>query len=122
MAEIVGGVFPPITLKMADALVAAWPSGFVIVKVCPPEDAFATAEMCNVRCAGSVYWMLLTVMPKPLKAAAIRLENPAPGSKKPEPFVKVPVTVTVTLFDPAAIVAGLQLAGVAGGGANNFAT
>ena len=49
-----------------------------------------------------MYCTVLTVMPLPLIAAAMRFENPAPGSKKPSPFVELPVTTTNTLLLPAA--------------------
>ena len=52
--------------------------------------------------------------------AAIRFEKPAPGSKKPEPDVKVPVIVTVVEDWPADTLESDD-AGVAGGGAMSCA-
>ena len=45
-----------------------------------------------------------------------------PGSKNPEPFVEVPVIVTVTDAWPGRIVLGAAEAGVAGGGAFSWIT
>ena len=52
----------------------------------------------------------------------MRLANPAPGSKKPEPAPDVPVIVTFTDDWPAATVDGFADEGVAGGGANKRTT
>ena len=66
--------------------------------------------------------ILFTTMP-PLTDAAIWLNGRAgagrlaPGSKKPLPLSIVPVTITSTDACPIRTDAGLQLDGVAGGGA-----
>ena len=51
----------------------------------------------------------------------MRLVNPAPGSKKPDPEMDEPVTVTLTDAWPVWTV-GLAEIGVAGGGAMSLAT
>src|SRR5437764_692877 len=68
---------------------------------------------------GFAYVMLFTTMP-PLAAAAIRLGNPTPGSKNPDPDTTFPFTVTATEFCPLVTLAGIIDAGLAGGGAINF--
>src|ERR1051325_6714740 len=65
--------------------------------------------------------MLFTVTPSPFTTAARRFEKPAPGSKKPEPLITEPITVTFVVV-PAVIDDGEQLTGVAGGGASSFRT
>jgi len=62
----------------------------------------------------------LTVTP-PVTLAPIRFAKPVPGSKNPDPDAELPVMVTVTEDWPMAMLE-LADAGVAGGGASNFAT
>jgi len=61
-----------------------------------------------------------TVTP-PLTLALMRLENPEPGSKNPEPDVDVPVIVTLVELDPNGTLLLAEL-GCAGGGASNLIT
>jgi hypothetical protein len=62
----------------------------------------------------------LTVTP-PVTLAPIRFAKPVPGSKNPDPDPELPVMVTVAEDWPRATLE-LADAGVAGGGASNFAT
>jgi len=61
-----------------------------------------------------------TVTP-PVTFALMCFTNPEPGSKNPDPDAELPVMVTVTEDWPRATLE-LADAGVAGGGASNFAT
>jgi hypothetical protein len=61
-----------------------------------------------------------TVTP-PVALALIRLGNPLPGSKNPDPEDDVPVIVTFTELDPKGT-PELADDGCAGGGATSFAT
>src|SRR5258705_2511738 len=122
IVEIVGGVSPPVTVKIPEAETTVWPSGFVMLRLRAPVAAAAEIEMFRVTLEGFPYKTLFTVMPAPLNAAVSRFEKPAPGSKKPEPFVDTPLTNTFTFALPAASDSGLQLSGVAGGGARTFTT
>ena len=65
---------------------------------------------------GSTKLTELTVTPEPLKEAAKRPLNPAPGSKKPEPLFEEPVTLMFDVW-PKPRLFGARLAIVAGGGA-----
>ena len=61
-----------------------------------------------------------TVIP-PVTVAPMRLANPVPGSKNPEPDAELPVIVTVVEDWPTGT-EELADDGLAGGGAINFAT
>ncbi len=110
----------PETVRIAPF--ALWPSGLVMATVFSPAVA-AVVSRLRVNCVGLVKVTELTVTP-PLTEAAMWLAKPGPpvsgpGSKKPEPDVEVPVTVTETAAWPAAIVGGLAAEGEAGGGARS---
>src|SRR5438445_2622805 len=72
-------------------------------------------EMFSVTCVGST--KVTELIATPLMLALKRLANPAPGSKKPDPALEVPIIVTLTDDRPAATEEGLMLASAAGGGA-----
>src|SRR6266446_2798956 len=109
-------------VRIPDALAADWPSGFMTVMVRAPAAALPATVMFSVILVGFEYVTLLTVTLPPLTVAEIWFGKPAPGSKKPEPFVDVPLTTTLTLATPWVIDEGLQLTGVAGGGAFSWMT
>src|SRR5882724_186578 len=87
-------------VRIPDALVSDWPSGFVTVMVRAPAPALLATVIFSVILVGFEYVTLLTVTLPPLTDAEIWFANPAPGSKKPEPFVDVPLTMTLTLATP----------------------
>ena len=113
------GVGPPEPTVRIPMPVAVWPSGLLMVTFCEPADA-AVVFKSKVTCVGSTYVTEFTVTP-PVTVAPMRLANPEPGSKNPEPDTELPVIVTVAEDWPAAT---LELAddGIAGGGAISFAT
>jgi len=113
------GVGPPEPTVRIPVPVAVWPSGFVIVTFCDPADA-ALVFKSKVTWVESTYVTELTVTP-PVTFAPMRFTNPEPGSKNPDPDAELPVIFTVTEDWPRAMLE-LADAGVAGGGASNFAT
>src|ERR1700693_1418521 len=84
-------------VRIPDALVVAWPSGFVTVMVRDPVAAPAPTVRFRVICVGFVYVTPLTVTPPPFTTAASRLGNEEPGSKNPEPPAAVPVRTTLPI-------------------------
>ena len=115
-------IVPEVTVKKPDALVAVWPSGFVTVMVLAPIVAPAAIVALIVIVVGLEKVTLLTVTPPPFTTAVRRLGNPVPGSKKPEPEIVVPDSVTFTFACPCCTLAGEHEMGVAGGGACSRAT
>src|ERR1017187_1520777 len=109
-------------VRIPDALATDWPSGFVTVTANTPARALLATVTFSVILVGFEYATLLTVTLPPLTVAEIWFGKPAPGSKKPEPFDDVPVTTMLTLATPWVIDEGLQLTGVAGGGARSLTT
>src|SRR5581483_900126 len=121
VGETVGvgvALFPLVTVSTPTPF-ADWPSGLVTVTFCGPSAALVVSRSRST-CVGSTYAIAFTITP-PVTFAAICLAKPAPGSKKPEPFVDVPVMMTCTEDWPVATLLSAE-AGVAGGGATMRAT
>src|SRR5262249_3146867 len=96
------------------------PSGLTTVIVRAPNGA-PTVFRSSVTEVGLVTEAPLTVTPSGTEAAS-RPAYPAPGSKKPDPAVEMPVTATETQPAPDPTEPSVALAGVGGGGAISSTT
>src|SRR4051812_24122558 len=93
------------------------PSGLMTSTLIAPGVAVLVLMLAWM-CVGSIRVTEFTVTP-PVNDTASRLANPAPGSKKPDPPLDVPVIV-ITVLGVLGTLVGETDTGVAGGGASSF--
>jgi hypothetical protein len=113
-----------VIVRMPEALVAAWPSGFVTVMVRAPVAALARTVILMMIFVWFEKVMLLMATPPPFTTAVRWLAKPGPpvsgpGSKNSDPEMEVPVMTTLVADWPCGRLAGEALVGVAGGGARS---